>query len=346
VDKGVRELEARGYAILSIYPQVTRERNALLRRLLGRRALNLGAVPELLRIAKETDGVIYTTCLHWGRLAGRLREYGLLKNRLVVRWAGFDADFDELRRPGSPARRHYDGILRNCDVCIIISEHEADLVRGAFPTHAAKVTYWPTSVDVPFYRSQPAPAEGVDSGVVAVGSDKKRDWDLPIALARRGIPVTILTEDASVKAKVEGVDNVRLLFNAGFQESARVMAASRCLLLATLPNHRFSGATTVGVAAALGKPLVLDEPYDLAAYGLEAGTNCEVFLRGDVDSAEAAVRRVLDDQAHAAGLGARLARGADQLDIGPYADALETYFTPGVALKDFRPQALAPQGSS
>jgi hypothetical protein len=342
VDKGVRELEARGYVIHSIFPQAIRQKSRLLSRLLGRRGLNLGATPELLRTAAATGGVVYTTSRHWGRLAGRLKQYGLLRNRLVVRWAGFDADFDDLRRPDSKARRFYETILRNCDVCIIISQHEADLVRSTFPAHADKVTFWPTSVDVPFYRSQPPPTQGLDSGVVAVGSDKKRDWDLPLALAQRGIPVTILTEDPAVKAKAEAVENVRLLFKVGFLESAKIMAGARCLLLATLPNHRFSGATTVGVAAALRKPLLLDEPYDLAAYGLEPGLNCETFERGDVASAAAALDRILNAPSHAAALCAAIGEIAERLDISPYADALETYFKPGVVLADFRPAKPIP----
>ena len=148
-------------------------------------------------------------------------------------------------------------------------------------------------------------------------------------LAKAGIPVTLLTDDAHVPgllAQFSAPDTAQLIYAVGFERSAEILGGSAAILLATQPNDRFSGATTVGVAAALSKPLILDEPFDLAAYGLEDGVNCLTFSRGDVDAARVAVVRILTNQQLAHNLGTKLASLAPALSMRPFISELEKSF--------------------
>jgi len=83
------------------------------------------------------------------------------------------------------------------------------------------------------------------------------------------------------------------------------------------------------VAIALGRPLVIDDPFDLPAYGVQPGVHCESFIRGDLASAQAAVRRIVSSPDHARALANALADRRDRVDIEAYVDRLEASFRPG-----------------
>jgi len=346
VDKGIRELEHRGYMVYSIYPDLIRDRSPLFRRLLGNRGRCKAAVPALLAVAYRTNAPLYTSAQEWAHILATLKNLGLLRNRLIVRWAGIDIDLSAVRS-GSAQGKAYEVIVSGADVCLLASMRLCDLLREAFPQYANKFMFWPTGVDMAFYApfitDQESPAR---HDVVAVGSDNKRDWNLPINLAAHGVRVTLLTEDQKVVELVKRLDasvagNVTLKFNVGHLESAKIMASARCLLVATLPNTRFSGSTTVGVAAALRKPLVIDDPYDAKAYGLVVGESCETFERGNIESALAAVRLVLDDAQHAVRLAKAIGKLGPKLEINGYADVLERAFRHDWTGEDFRAGSVA-----
>jgi hypothetical protein len=152
--------------------------------------------------------------------------------------------------------------------------------------------------------------------------------------------VAIITEDSSAKARVERLgssrpESLHLFFRAGFHESAKIMARAKVILIATLPNIRFSGSTTVGVAAALAKPLVLDDPEDGAGYGLVPGVNCEIFKRGDAADAHRAILLIAQQSDHAIELSRNISRLVPSLDLRRYASALEACFEDDWHRNDF-----------
>jgi hypothetical protein len=341
VDKGVRELLARGIRVISLYPSSMRL--SLSRRILGQRGVYRTTTPAMVRIARRTGGVIYTSSLEWARIVAGLKKRGILKNRLIFRWAGIDTDVHAIAN-GLPEGRADAEVLRQADVCLVASLLFQRTLVEAAPEFAHKLQFWPTGVDTGFYAgavTERAPDSLTTWDIAAVGSDRKRDWALPLSLAERGLRVALLTEDAKVQQRlVEQTPasraNAELFFRAGFAESARIMVRAKCVLIATLPNIRFSGSTTVGVAAALAKPLVLDDPEEAPGYGLVEGQNCEFFRRGDTSAAYSAVRRILDNPAHAARLAENISSLAGELDLSEYAAALEKCFSPDWVRHDFR----------
>lgn len=294
----------------------------------GRRARYLAAAPALLAAASG-GGIIYTSDLPWIRVIAVLKHAGLLRNRVVAHWGGID--FEPERLGDKAYLRSFESLFSALDVVWLASENERRIWAGALPHLEKRMSFRPMFLDLGYYGRIAAGPSSFD--VVAMGSDSRRDWTIPLMLAAQGLKVALLTEDRLVSERVTRLPepvarNVTLVFCAGFERSAQIAAAAKCLLVSTLPNFRFSGSTTVAVASALGRPLVIDDPHDLAAYGLRPGESCEAFNRGDVGSALAAVRRVLDSPAHAQALGKSIGELRTTFDIERYVDALAASFLP------------------
>jgi hypothetical protein len=347
VDKGVPELAGFGYEIVSIYPQeLFRNLPWLARKTLRGRGLYVLSVLYLLR-ALRSDDVIYTTDKAWAYWVARLKKWTIIKNTLIFKWAGFDVDWSQIRNnQGCELHRYYQTIVSFSNVIFATSPTDIDCIKANLVSADIKTVFWPTAVDVKYYRDMRQGASGSSSGVVAVGSDHMRDWPLVIEIARRGINTTVLTEDPRAKRLIEDLGSSRpatltLAFRVGLRRSAEIMANAEAILIATLPNERFSGATTIGVAAALAKPLILDEPRDFTAYGLIHNKSCEIFERGQVESVLAAIRRVQGDAAHARQLGSNIAALADSLDTRHYAAALSDAFRHGPKVQPFASTAVA-----
>jgi hypothetical protein len=339
-DKGVRELQERGYAVVSLYPSAMRYR--LVHRFLGQRGIYKTTFVHVLRVARRTAATIYTSSIVWAHIVARLKRMGLLKNRLVFRWAGVDTDIDAVARRLAPARAEL-AILEQADVCILASAKLYNRLCQILPRYESKLQFWPTGVDANYYRElkKREPASKPQWDLVAIGSDHKRNWALPLELATRGLSVALVTDDAAaekfLRNEIRRLDGqARLFYKVGFEESARVVLSAKSVLVATVPNVRFSGSTTVGVAAALSKPLILDDIEEAPAYGLFSGRNCETFERGNAQSAAAAVFRIVTNDAYAD----RLARGitplADELDLAKYATALEDAIRSTWTKRDFQ----------
>jgi hypothetical protein len=338
VDKGVRELRTRGYPITSVYPWPAQWRP---KSQAARRARYLAATPALLAAARPADSIIYTADLPWIRIIAALRHAHLLDRRVVAHWGGID--FEPKRLATDPAyRRGYERLFSAIDVIWMASEYERRIWSDALPHLADRMAFRPMFLDLDYYRRIKPADQAFD--VLAIGSDARRDWDVPLHLAARGLKTAIVTEDERVRARIEALpanvrQNVFLAFRTGFEQSAQLAAAARCILVATTPNFRFSGSTTVAVAAALGRPLLIDEPYDLGAYGITPGKHCEAFQRGDGDAAFAAAQKVLDHPEHAKALSAAIAALGQSMSIADYVNALERSFSPVWQVSVTRPFA-------
>ena len=340
IDKGVRELIDRGYRVISLYPYTMRW--PFVRRLLGQRGIYKTTFIHVVRVARRTGAAIYTSSAIWVSIVARLKKLGVLKNRLVYRWAGVDTDLQALEN-GLPAARADMDVLKYADVCLLASSILYDRLCRIVPSYSHKLQFWPTGVDSAFYLDlvEREPQSPLRWDVVAIGSDFKRDWVVPVALAERGLKVALVTDDPKVRKLLESRDpksggDVELFYRVGFEKSARLVLAGKCVLIATLPNIRFSGSTTVGVAAALSRPLVLDDVAEAPGYGLIPGRNCEIFERGNVESAYAAIQRILDDDRHQQQLAQNIGLLSDELDLTRYATAVEGCLRSNWVKEDFK----------
>jgi hypothetical protein len=325
-DKGARELKARGYEIRSVSPWTRGKAPSGI----ARKLQYVTRIGHVLKASKPANSVIYTADLPWIRVLAAMKQAGLLRRRVVVHWGGIDFDPVSLSNPAY--LRKFEKLFSAIDAIWLASENERRIWSDALPHLADRLAFHPMFVDLGYY-SKIAPATLVHD-VVAIGSDSRRDWEIPIGLAASGLRVAFVTEDHEVRRRIQALPHnvqakITLAFRSGFQQSARIAAAGKCLLVSTTPNFRFSGSTTLAVAIALGRPLVIDDPYDLPAYGVQPGIHCETFARGDIASAQAAVRAVVSDPDYASALGNSLAKRQDRVNIEAYVDRLEASFRPG-----------------
>lgn len=283
-----------------------------------------------------TASVTYT--LKWAAIHTVLKAAGIARNRLIFMNLANDVDLERLG--SSPLKKFVWGKIYDAvDAVQFVTMREVSVTSRIFPKHADKFFFFPTPIDVTYYRSIPDGSRDIPhSRVVAVGNDEKRDWEMVVELARRGIEITVLTTSGRARSTIENAPagarrNIRLEFGRTLRESAQFIKRADCILLSTLSNERFSGSTTVGVAASLRVPLVLDEAHELGSYGLASGANCEHFERGNADSAERVIRRILDDPGHAAALAEAIGKVAETLSMDRQAEILIERLQPARAAK-------------
>ncbi|MEI9989847.1 MAG: hypothetical protein WDM86_07395 [Rhizomicrobium sp.] len=332
---GGAELVALGYEIDSIYPRA-REKGVgrILQRLLGSRVLYLLSLAEFAGRIRFGTTVLYTYVQNWALIIAILKWSGLIRTPSFLSLLGADVDFNRLNQDRLYFM-YWKLIITQMDRVHLISRHELQKWTSIYYEHREKFVFHPTGVDSKLYAELTAndttandTYEAADFDTVAVGNDPMRDWNLAFSLPDQGVSALILTQNSQVKSLYDAkykdkVQSLKLLFNLTLADSAAQMKRAPCILLATQQNERFSGSTTVGVAACLGVPLVLDESYDLAAYGLVPGENCEHFERGNPESAAAAIYRIVRNRDYARKLSKNIHALADPLSMTRYGQFIE-----------------------
>jgi glycosyltransferase involved in cell wall biosynthesis len=233
-----------------------------------------------------------------------LKRLGRLRPPLVYVAIGLPERLSKLRR--ARIRRLYASALARCAAVVAYSEKEAADIREwvAAHGHAARVEFVPFGVDA---RSL-APADGrATGGVVSVGADPHRDFDLLLRVARR-MPETdfrIVTTADHARGLPPPPENVSVESDLPFEEMRRRLEGARLVALPVRENS-YSGATTVLLQAmALEKPVVVTRTSAIASgYGLVDGENVRLVAPGDEAAFERAVSDVLRDELHARSLAA------------------------------------------
>ena len=166
----------------------------------------------------------------------------------------------------------------------------------------------------------------VDTDIVSIGTDPRRDFELLLALARAHPEWSfrfVLTTDAARLLETVPA-NVTLEVDIPFDGVRDRLDAARLVVLPVRENS-YSGATTVLLQAmATGKPVVVSRTAAIAiGYHLEDGVNCRLVAPGSLGELDAAVRELLADEARARVLGARARETVEgHLTWSRYADSI------------------------
>jgi glycosyltransferase involved in cell wall biosynthesis len=202
-------------------------------------------------------------------------------------------------------RRLYASALGSCAAVVAYSEQEAEDIRAWVAANggSARVEFVPFGVDA---RSL-APDGGQGSGVVSVGADPHRDFELLVRVAGRmpDVQFRIVTTADHARGLTSRPANVALESDLPFEEMRRRLLDARLVALPVRENS-YSGATTVLLQAmALEKPVVVTRTSAIASgYGLVDGENVRLVAPGDEQGFERALADVLRDDLHARSLGA------------------------------------------
>jgi glycosyltransferase involved in cell wall biosynthesis len=202
-------------------------------------------------------------------------------------------------------RRLYASGLASCAAVVAYSEKEAADISAWVGAHGRSVgtEFVPFGVDAGSF----APADGRgEAGVVSVGADDQRDFELLLRVAERmpDVDFRIVTTADRARELRSRPENVALESDLPFEEMRRRLAEARLVALPVRENS-YSGATTVLLQAmALEKPVVVTRTSAIASgYGLVDGENVRLVAPGDEAGFERALADVLRDDLHARALG-------------------------------------------
>jgi glycosyltransferase involved in cell wall biosynthesis len=275
-----------------------------------------------LRVANRAD-VVLSTVDTVGIPLMLLKRFGRVRPPLVYVAIGLPERLARLR--SARMRRLYASALGSCAVVVAYSEKEAEDIRRWVAANggSARVEFVPFGVDTSSFA-----ADGSGAGVVSVGADPHRDFDLLLRVAGRmpDVPFRIVTTADHARALPPVPENVSLEQDLPFEEMRRRLAEARLVALPVRENS-YSGATTVLLQAmALEKPVVVTRTSAIASgYGLVDGENVRLVEPGDDEGFEKALADVLRDEWHARALGAS-ARATVERELGweRYVERLES----------------------
>jgi glycosyltransferase involved in cell wall biosynthesis len=285
-----------------------------------------------LRIANRAD-VVLSTVDTVGIPLMLLKRAGRVRPPLVYVAIGLPERLAQLR--SERMRRLYASALGSCTAVLAYSEKEADDIRRWAERNGdpARVVFVPFGVDARAFA--PADGRGATSGVVSVGADPHRDFDLLLRVAARlpDVEFRIVTSADHARVLPSPPQNVAVESDLPFEEMRRRLADASLVALPVRENS-YSGATTVLLQAmALEKPVVVTRTSAIASgYGLADGENVRLVAPGDDAAFERALAEVLRDDLHARALGVR-ARAMVERELGweGYVDRLESVLHAAVA---------------
>jgi glycosyltransferase involved in cell wall biosynthesis len=256
-----------------------------------------------LRLANTAD-VVLSTVDTVGIPLMLLKRAGRLRPPLLYVAIGLPERLARLRT--ERMRRLYAEALASCAFVVAYSEKEAEDIRRWVAGHAldVRVEFVPFGVDAGSF----APDGRVPtSGVVSVGADPHRDFDLLVRIAARmpEVAFRIVTTADHARALPPLTENVALESDIAFEDMRRRLVEARLVALPVRENS-YSGATTVLLQAmALEKPVVVTRTSAIASgYGLVDGENVRLVEPGDEAGFEKALRDLLRDDFHARAVGA------------------------------------------
>jgi len=233
-------------------------------------------------------------------LAGR----GLIRTPIVYAAIGFPERLAQLR--SARGHRTFVDAYRRLHTIVAYGAGEVDALRDWLGEGSPSVVFVPFGVDPTYFAPQPDAI--VDTDVVSIGADPRRDHALFLALAHARPEWSYRLVLASDVARSLGPvpQNVAIEVDVPFDRVREQLASARAVVLPVRDNS-YSGATTVLLQAmATARPVVVSRTAAIVTgYHLEDGVNCRLVPPGSLEALEEAVSAVLSDDDRAASLGLR-----------------------------------------
>ena len=207
-------------------------------------------------------------------------------------------------------RRYYALILSLIDIGICHSSVEVARNRAAFPAARCRFVFVPYGTTVTgraALMAAAAAAGGQDGAVVAAGRSG-RDYRT-LAEAVRGLPcrLDILCDTAAAVAGIAPSAQIRLVAGCFDRAYIAALAAARLVVVPLAVDDISAGQMVLLQASALGKAVIVTRTATTLEYATE-GEEALFVAMGDVAGMRAAIRRLIDDPALRARLGANAAR--------------------------------------
>ncbi|MGH3136776.1 MAG: glycosyltransferase family 4 protein [Gaiellaceae bacterium] len=309
---GLDELASAGLAVAhNLEPgreagQVARTAGALLDRVVRAAGGYSGDFATVLASRRELNNadVVFSTVDTVGIPLALLARRGVIRAPIVYAAIGLPERLGQLR--SARARRVFLDAYRRLHTIVAYGWGEVEALRDWLGEGGPSVVFVPFGVDATYFAPQSGTT--IDTDVLSIGADPRRDHQLFLALARAHPEWRfrlVLTADAS-RALGAVPANVTVEVDIPFDGLRSRLASARAVVLPVQENS-YSGATTVLLQAmAMGKPVVVSRTAAIATgYCLEDGVNCRLVSPGSLDVLDAATRGLVADDSRAGALGSR-----------------------------------------
>jgi glycosyltransferase involved in cell wall biosynthesis len=254
--------------------------------------------------ALNRSDVVFSTVDTVGIPLALLARFGRVRPPVVYAAIGLPERLKQLRGPA--AKRVFADAFRRIDTVVAYGWGEVEELREWLGPEGPRVEFVAFGVDTEHFR--PEREAVLESDVVSIGADPRRDYPLLMGLARRLPDRTFHVVASADSARELGARpaNVRLEVDIPFGRVRECLVGARAVVLPVRENSYSGATTTLLQAMACAKPVVVTRTAAIArGYHLEDGVNCRLVPPGELDALEAAVVEVLDNRSVAAGLGLR-----------------------------------------
>ncbi|HEX6664729.1 MAG TPA: glycosyltransferase family 4 protein [Gaiellaceae bacterium] len=307
---GLDEIAAHGLSVrhnlVGPAPAWSRAADAILNRIVygsGGYGGDFASILASLRAINASE-VVFSTVDTVGIPLILLKRAGLVRAPVVYTAIGLPERLVQLR--GRRVTDLYRGALRRTRAIVSYAESEASWLRGWLGEGAPPVVFVPFGVDVDAFR--PEPDATLDTDVLSIGADPRRDFRLLTDIAARRPEWSFLIVTGRDHARGLGAlpANVTVETDVPLEQVRDRISRARVVALPVRDNS-YSGATTVLLQAmAMAKPVVVSRTAAIAdGYGLEDGVNCRLVEPGAPDALERAVAGLVSDAGAARSLGTR-----------------------------------------
>lgn len=207
----------------------------------------------------------------------------------------------------SPGWRYREWLARQtlplADQIIVHGSNQIGLLRKTHP-RLPPIEFQPVSTDTQFFA--PQPARHGPAGILSVGFDIGRDFDL-LLQATKGLDAPVRIKGGRKKIPFDPAEHPNVELIEAFlspRDFRQLYADAAIVVITTFDTPNACGVTSLLEALAMAKPLIVSDNPALRDY-IPEGDACIVVPIGDREALRAAITRLLADPEAAAAMGRR-----------------------------------------
>ncbi|WP_191905659.1 glycosyltransferase [Microbacterium caowuchunii] len=232
----------------------------------------------------------------------------LLRNRRTRVIAQSVWLWDDWGSRSSARRRAHLRLLDRAAVEITLSEYNRDHAREVRGTQEVYFLPFGAAINESVAaRIREDPVDGAETYVLAIGSDRDRDWETLVAAARLLPDLRFRVATLSRRFPSDLPPNLAVTPAGSLEESYRMYARADLVVLPLKPNLHASGCTVAVEAQAFDVPLVTTDVGGIRSY-LDGGVH--LYEAGDATSLAAVIAAAARTPRARTGSGAQFLRDA------------------------------------
>jgi glycosyltransferase involved in cell wall biosynthesis len=253
------------------------------------------------RAALKASDVVFSTVDTVGIPLVLLSRARLVRTPIVYAAIGLPERIEQLV---PRIQQRYAAAYRRLHALVAYGWSEVEALRAWLGEGTPHIEFVPFGVDPDVFS--PAPEATLETDVVSIGADPRRDYALLLALAERRPEWSfwVVASREQLTGLVSAPPNVTVELDVPFDVAQKRLISGRVVVLPVRDNSYSGATTTLLQAMARAKPVVVSRTAAIArGYHLEDGLNCRLVSPGDLAALEHAVSDLLGDRERASVVG-------------------------------------------